>query len=90
MDKAYLSRREAAEFCTAQGLSVATATLAKYATLGGGPEYQTFGRFPRYTEAKLREWIESKLSGFKRSTSQEAARSALYNTLTPGLPPTVQ
>ena len=33
-----LSRREAADFLTLRGFRIAAATLAKYASLGGGPD----------------------------------------------------
>jgi hypothetical protein len=66
---AYLRRKEASEYCTARGLPVAPATLAKYATLGGGPEFRKFSRFPLYEQVALDCWIESKLTGPRRSTS---------------------
>jgi hypothetical protein len=65
----YLRRKAASEYCTARGLPVAPATLAKYATLGGGPEFRKFSRFPVYEPAALDRWIESKLTGSRRSTS---------------------
>jgi len=51
-------------------VEVATATLAKYATVDGGPEFRSFGRFPRYSEEALDVWIASKLSKPRRSTSE--------------------
>ena len=47
--KCYLSRQQASEHLLEQGLPAAVATLAKLAVVGGGPEFQKFGRFPRYT-----------------------------------------
>ena len=44
-----LTRREAAEFLTHQGYSVAPTTLAKYATVGGGPVFEKFGRRPDFS-----------------------------------------
>jgi hypothetical protein len=65
----YLRRKAASEYCTARGFPVAPATLAKYATLGGGPEFRKFSRFPLYELPALDRWIESKLTGPRRSTS---------------------
>jgi hypothetical protein len=68
--KQYLSRKEASEYLKACGLPVAVATLAKYATVGGGPEFCSFGRFPRYSIDGLHAWIGVKLSKPRRSTSE--------------------
>jgi hypothetical protein len=67
--KQYLSRREASEYLASRGLRTAVATLAKYATIGGGPEFRSFGRFPRYEPSALDAWIKSKLTDPRRSTS---------------------
>ena len=68
----FMSRRETSEYCHSQGLPAAVATLAKYATIGGGPEFQLFGRFPRYTKEAVDAWIASRLSAPRRSTSEAA------------------
>ncbi len=67
-----LTRREAAEFLTERGFRVAPATLAKYATIGGGPLYQSFGRRPLYRPADLLAWVEAKSTAPRRSTSEPA------------------
>ena len=72
MNKPFMSRQETAEYCSSQGLPVAVATLAKYATVGGGPEFQLFGRFPRYTKPAVDAWIASRLSAPRCNTSQAA------------------
>jgi len=72
MNSRLLSRAEAAEYCQSRGLPVAAATLAKYATVGGGPTFHKFSRFPRYSEEMLDAWIASKLSAPMRSTSAAA------------------
>jgi hypothetical protein len=51
------------------GLQEAPATLAKKACLGGGPEFEYFGRFPYYRTESLDRYAESRLSGPRRSTS---------------------
>jgi hypothetical protein len=67
-----LNRRQASEHLRGRGISRAPSTLAKLATIGGGPEFQKFGRQPVYTEEALDHWLESKLSAPKRSSSSEA------------------
>jgi hypothetical protein len=54
------------------GLPCAPATLARRASVGGGPEFHHFGRWPVYTPPKLDMWAEAKLSQPKRSTSETA------------------
>ena len=68
--KQYLSRKEASEYLKSRGLPVAVATLAKYATVGGGPEFHSFGRFPRYSVDALDDWVAAKLSKPRHSTSE--------------------
>ena len=68
-----LTRREAADFLTARGYRVAIATLAKYATIGGGPAYSKFGARPTYTERDLLAWVASKTTGPRRSSSDQHA-----------------
>src|SRR3954451_15563879 len=52
------------------GLSYAPATLAKYASIGGGPRFlHDNGRIPLYPETALDEWARSRLSPLKSSTS---------------------
>lgn len=52
------------------GVSVSTNTLAKYATVGGGPEYLKFGKRVLYASTALDSWVLSKISDPIRSTSQ--------------------
>lgn len=62
MCKQYLTRKEAAEYLTEQGTPVAPTTLQKYATVGGGPEYEIFGNRALYTKNNLNRWVKNKLS----------------------------
>ncbi len=55
-----LNRFQAADFLCRLGYRVAHATLSKYATIGGGPEYEKFGRRPLYTEKGLLDWVRSR------------------------------
>ena len=66
----YLSRSEAAEYCTSKGLKVSPNTLQKMATLGGGPAYQVFGIRAVYTRPNLDAWMLEKLGKARRSTSE--------------------
>jgi hypothetical protein len=51
-------------------LDCAPKTLAKLASIGGGPVMEYAGRFPLYPEEGLDHFAESKLSGPVRSTSE--------------------
>jgi hypothetical protein len=64
-----LSRKEAAEFLTSLGYKTAQATLAKLASVGGGPVFESFGRKPLYKTADLLNWAQARSSGPRRSTS---------------------
>lgn len=66
----FLSRTEAAAYVQAQGLPLARATLQKYATTGGGPRYQKFGRRCVYRRQDLDEWIMRKLGRPVGSSSE--------------------
>lgn len=68
-----LSRAEAAHFLTERGYRVAYATLNKYATIGGGPVFESFGRRPLYRAADLLAWVASKTSAPRRHTSEQHA-----------------
>lgn len=70
METKYLRRSEAAQYLQTRVQAYTTATLAKLATVGGGPEYQKLGRFPVYTAEALDEWLESKMSPVVRSTAE--------------------
>lgn len=72
MSTAFLSREEAAAYVRAKGLPCAKLTLQKMATVGGGPEYRKFGKRVVYTGADLDAWIDARLSGPIRSSSQAA------------------
>ena len=71
LDKPRLRRCEASTYLEQKhGLTVAVATLAKYATLGGGPAFNLFGRFPLYEPATLDAWAAEKLGRARTSTSE--------------------
>jgi hypothetical protein len=69
-----LDRQQAAAFLTARGYRTAPATLAKLASIGGGPIFESFGRKPLYREADLLAWAQAKTTGPRRSTNDPGAR----------------
>jgi hypothetical protein len=67
---AYMRRKPAAQYVRERwGVPCSPNTLAKLATIGGGPVFRRSGRFPLYTTDNLDRWVESKLSNPMRSTS---------------------
>ena len=52
------------------GIDIAVSTLAKMATIGGGPAMQYSGRIPLYHIRDLDTWAEERLSKAVRSTSE--------------------
>ena len=72
-DEKRLTRAEAATFLSERGYRVAYATLNKYATVGGGPIFESFGRRPLYKPSDLLSWVASKTTGPRRHTSDQQA-----------------
>jgi hypothetical protein len=66
----YLRRRQAAQYLRERGIPGTEKSLAKLATLGGGPTYRLFGRIPLYTPADLDQYIVGKLGKPVCSTSE--------------------
>lgn len=68
--KPRLNRNEASEYLLlAHGLRAAPATLAKYASVGGGPLYHPSNRSPLYPREELDRWAAERLGPLVRSTS---------------------
>ena len=66
-----LRRAEASSYLlNMHGISRTPATLAKLATIGGGPAFRRAGRFPLYTPENLDMWAASILSPVVHSTSE--------------------
>ena len=60
--KLRLRRREAVEYLErVHGIVVACATLAKWATTGGGPPFSRLNRSPLYLKSDLDQWVDAKL-----------------------------
>jgi hypothetical protein len=69
MDK-FLRRKEAAEYLQQNYGFCSEKSLAKLASVGGGPLYRKAGKFPLYTASDLDDWARSKFSTPVRSTSE--------------------
>jgi hypothetical protein len=75
-DDALLARAHAAKELTNAGYPVSPATLATWATRGGGPPYRLFGRKPLYRWGDALEWAQSRLSEPALSSSGHGARDS--------------
>ena len=65
-----LRRADAARYIReAHGIPCATATLAKYACIGGGPAFRKAGKFPIYARDDLDNWARSRFGEPVQSTS---------------------
>lgn len=70
--KPRLRRSEASAYLLLRyQLQVAVATLAKLASVGGGPPYQKPGATPLYPREHLDEWAVKRLGRLRSSTSDE-------------------
>jgi hypothetical protein len=66
----YFYRDESSEYLQNRGLKVAKQTLTKYAVTGRGPVYRNFGSRVVYESSDLDAWVEARLTGRRRSTSE--------------------
>jgi hypothetical protein len=72
----YRRRRRASEYLFERfGLNCAVSTLAKFATVGGGPKFVHAGRFPLYPEDELDAWALSRISLLKTSTADTSGET---------------
>jgi hypothetical protein len=70
MKSRFFTRKEAADYLTNErGLRTASSTLQKFATVGGGPEYQRYGKLAVYTQESLDRYVDAKLTAPRSSTS---------------------
>lgn len=70
----YLRRAQAAEYLMSRFGVFTTETLAKLASVGGGPRFRKLGRFPVYTRADLDAWTNERMSPTVSSTSELASQ----------------
>lgn len=69
-----LRRKEAAVYLfETHGVPIAVATLAKMATVGGGPAITYFGKVPLYALEDLDKWATQKLERPVHSTAERNA-----------------
>jgi hypothetical protein len=81
MPNKFFRRSAAAQYIREEwGVPCAPRTLAKLATIGGGPEMQKLGRIPLYTPQSLDEWVQSRLSRPVHSTSEYEAEKSERQT----------
>jgi hypothetical protein len=57
VDTQFKSRTEASLYLGQRGIKCSPATLAKFASIGGGPEMVKFGGRVLYTKAALDRWV---------------------------------
>jgi hypothetical protein len=70
LDKPRLRREHASEYLdVVYGITVAPATLAKLACIGGGPRFNKVVRTPLYPREELDAWALKRLGKLRRSTS---------------------
>jgi hypothetical protein len=68
----FITRREAAEYLARNygTAAIAEVTLARYACVGGGPEFHKIGKKRvAYTVEALDAWMADRISPARRSTS---------------------
>jgi hypothetical protein len=73
----YMRRNQAADYLKQKYGHGSPRTLAKLATVGGGPLFRKIGRLVVYTIDDLDAWAVSKLSELRRSTSDDRAAASL-------------
>lgn len=74
MQKPRLRRSEVPAYLLDQhGIPIATTTLNKMATVGGGPAITYAGRIPLYDIEELDKWAAERLQKPVRSTSERTA-----------------
>ena len=61
MKDKFLLRNEAARYINEKGLPITRGTLAKLASVGGGPNYRIFGNKAVYTHEEVDAWIAKRL-----------------------------
>lgn len=74
MQEKYFTKQQASDLLTNQfGLPVASKTLSKLITVGGGPKYHKFGKRVVYLESDLIQWANSRLSLPLNNSSEQGA-----------------
>jgi hypothetical protein len=68
-NKPYLTRSESAQHLSEAGYPIRPKTLAKLASIGGGPVFRKFGHRVLYDSKDLLEWAEKRAGPLRESTS---------------------
>ncbi len=68
--KVYLRRTEAARYLQERFGAYTADTLAKLASVGGGPIFRKMGAYPVYRPADLDSWAEARMSKPVASTAE--------------------
>lgn len=72
-DPRFLRRKDAGKYLRDKFGFGSEKTLAKLATLGGGPEFRKAGPAALYEPEKLDEWALARIGAPRRSTADEAS-----------------
>lgn len=83
MQNSFLRRKQAGAYLKSKFGFGSSATLAKLATVGGGPEYQLAGRLPLYTTEALDIWASSKISAPIRNSSEAKSTRSIVAAAEP-------
>lgn len=70
----YLRRQQAADYLISRYGAFTCETLAKLASVGGGPMFRKIGRFPVYTKDDLDAWADRRMSPPVSSTAELAGQ----------------
>jgi hypothetical protein len=68
---------QAAAFLTEHGFKTAPAYLTKLRCVGGGPEFEVYGRKPLYRDRNLLNWALARTRGPVRSSSELSAEQTV-------------
>ncbi|MDD4616578.1 MAG: hypothetical protein PHW76_05615 [Alphaproteobacteria bacterium] len=82
MDEPFVTREQAAYYLRQRygaPCAVSATTLAKLASVGGGPTMHRFGRRVGYLKRHLDEWAQSRCSGPVRITARKAIKGPQTN-----------
>jgi hypothetical protein len=76
IEPAFLRRREAGQYLRDKYGFGSEKTLAKLASVGGGPRFHKAGVAALYTRADLDAWARAKIGGPQASTSDKPKEAA--------------
>ena len=76
----YLRRDRAAEYLLERYGAFTSGTLAKLASVGGGPRFRKMGRFPVYTRDDLDAWADARMSPPVSSTAELSQQPSHHPT----------